>query len=63
MSAFTHKFSGSGIAYKLPTVPNFVQIEVLKKETSAPLGELAYPELCEYAEAVKQSIIKKHHKK
>ncbi len=63
MEKFTHKFTASGIAYKLPVTSNFVIAQVFKKEISIGLGELSYPELCEYAEACKQAIIKKHHKK
>jgi len=63
MEKFTHKFTAIGIAYKLPEEPNFVRVQVFKKEVAIQLSELSYPELVEYAESVKQSIIKKHHKK
>ena len=62
MENFTHKFTASGIAYKLPITSNFVITKIFNKEQSIPLGELSYPELCEYAEACKQAIIKKHKK-
>lgn len=62
MEKFTHKFSASGIAYKLPTEPNLVICKIFQKEQTVSLKELSYPELCEYAEAVKQSIIRKHKK-
>ncbi|HRG36918.1 MAG TPA: hypothetical protein PK289_00140 [Bacteroidia bacterium] len=62
MEKFTHKFTGSGIAYKIPTVPNFVTTQIFRKEQVVSLNDLSYPELVEYAEAVKQSIIRKHKK-
>lgn len=62
MEKFTHKFSASGIAYKLPAEPNFVICKIFQKEQTVSLKELSYPELCEYAESVKQSIIRKHKK-
>lgn len=62
MEKFTHRFTSSGIAYKIPAEPNFVICKVFGKETTISLNELSYPELCEYAESVKQSIIRKHKK-
>lgn len=62
MEKFTHRFSSSQMAYKIPTEPNFVICKIFGKDTTVPLNELSYPELVEYAEAVKQSIIRKHKK-
>lgn len=62
MEKFTHKFTVNEIPYKLPTIPNFVQIKIFGREMSLPLSEISYNDLVEYAEAVKQSIIRKHKK-
>lgn len=62
MEKFTHKFTGCGMQYKLPVVPNFVTVKIFGKENVVSLKELEYPDLVEYAESVKQSIIRKHKK-
>ena len=43
MEKFTHKFTASGIAYKLPIISNFVITKIFNKEQTIALGELSYP--------------------
>ena len=62
MKKFTHRFTKSGMQYRLPVVFNFVTVKTSSGEDMVSLKQLEYPDLVEYAEAVKQSIIRKHKK-
>lgn len=57
-----HKFSSSGRRYKLPPTLKFLRTWVSGEAKLTHIRELSYQEINEYAEKVKQWILKEYEK-